>query len=301
MEYLGFILTHKLQLPALEGVRELGAFLGSGRAIGGRHIEESVRFANIAARLNLDGIDLVRLSPSGLRLVKFCANSSVNGTETLTAAMETIHWTSGSLGRLRPLYQEADLEAIESSRPGFLSLVAESALADTAEDADVFFANTESLLLDRVHSDKRLVGSILELLRENRIAFTSKKIEVLRLLSQSANDVLSAKLILEAAVQWLTPQLANETGLSATTSCTLQALGEYSRRLLAGSAADTVMSIERFVRSTDVEIAGHLVEPLLAAVIQDRIHTPAAVSLAAALCEKSPIKVNHDKWLWKCA
>lgn len=60
---------------------------------------------------------------------------------------------------------------------------------------------------------------------------------------------------------------------------------------LTQTKAESWGTVERFARSSDVEIAGHLVEPLLAAVIQDRLHVPMAVSLAAALCEKSPIKV----------
>lgn len=58
-------------------------------------------------------------------------------------------------------------------------------------------------------------------------------------------------------------------------------------------SADTIVHADHLVRSVELEVAAHLVEPLLAAVIQGRLHDPAVVALAAALCEKSPIKVSH--------
>lgn len=224
---LKFILEHKLQLPALEGIRDINAFYGSGRTIAGRQVEESARHAVVAADVDLNGIDLTRLSSSAIRLVKFCVNLSSNGSDRLTAALGTVQWTSGSLGRLRPLYREADLEAIESSHPGFFSLAAESALADIAEDANGFLASKRDALSAKVHTDKRLVGSILGLLRESRIAFTPWKLELLQNMSTSAPDLLSAKSILDAAVQWLTPKLTSDGSLSDVMLNAMQALGEY--------------------------------------------------------------------------
>jgi hypothetical protein len=48
---------------------------------------------------------------------------------------------------------------------------------------------------------------------------------------------------------------------------------------------------EDFAKSNEAEIGGYLVEPLLAAVIQDKLRVLQAVRLAAVLCGKSSIKV----------
>lgn len=232
LSYLKFILAHKLQLPALEGTRSLGTFTRTSGSLSGREMEDATRGDAINAEFDLAGINLASLSTSALQLVAFCSSCSRDGPIRVTNAMVQVNWTSGSLRRLRSLYQEVDLEAIESSRPGFVSLVTESALADTAADADSFLTKVRPVLLDRASFDKRLAGSILGLLRENSIAFTQVKIQLLHDLSAMAPGTFSVKSVLEGVVQWLTPRLTSDVPLSEKELCATETLGK-SQWLLA--------------------------------------------------------------------
>jgi hypothetical protein len=210
---LPFILQAKLQLPALDAVQQSGTLRGSRRTVTGEKLEFTSGLSDGLAKLNLQGIKLASLSTASIRLVATCAPACIDGKVTATAALHNVNWTVNSLARLRLLYSEADLDELESARPGFMAFATESALSSDSRDANDFCLTHRQFLVQRAAHDARMVGSIAEMLREDQIVFTAEKIGLLRSLVEVGATTLPAQAVLEAVARWITPRLTREGNL----------------------------------------------------------------------------------------
>jgi hypothetical protein len=223
---LAFILRQKLQLPAIDAMRKSSLLNGSRGKIVGERLEEMSGRLGSSVPLDLQGIDLAHLSVSSIRLVATCARACHNGRTVLSAALSTVKWTISALHRLRPLYSEADIEELELVRPGFIAYMTESALASETADADALCSSHKQFLVYQAGRHARLVGSITESLREDQIAFTANKVDLLRSITENVEAGLSAQAVLEAIIRWLTPRLTHEDELSKTDMDVMAACGQ---------------------------------------------------------------------------
>jgi len=210
---LPFILKTKLQLPALDAVQQSGTLQGSRRTVTGEKLESNSGLSDGIARLDLKDIKLASLSTASIRLIATCAPACIDGKVSATAALRNVNWTVSSLARLRLLYSEADLDELESARPGFMAFAIESALSSDSRDANDFCLMHRQFLVQRAAQDARMVGSVAEMLREDQIVFTAEKIGLLRSIVEIGITALPAQAVLEAVARWITPRLTREGNL----------------------------------------------------------------------------------------